>query len=62
MKMRNMYKILVGKPGERRPFVRYRHTWDNIKMYLKDTGFRGQCQAPTNMLVNLQVSYKVGNF
>jgi hypothetical protein len=32
-KMRNVYKILVGKPERNRPFGRPRRRWeDNIKM------------------------------
>jgi hypothetical protein len=34
-KMRNAYKILVGKPEGNRIFERHRHKWaDNIKMIL----------------------------
>jgi type IV secretory pathway TrbF-like protein len=33
--MRNEYKILVGKPEEKRPLGKSRHRWkDNIKSYL----------------------------
>jgi hypothetical protein len=33
IEMRNAYKILVGKPGEKKPFGISRHRWeDNIKM------------------------------
>jgi hypothetical protein len=36
-KMRNAYKILVGKPEGKRPLGRYRHRWeDDIKMYLRE--------------------------
>jgi hypothetical protein len=34
-KMRNVYRILVGKPEWKRPLGRPRHRWeDNIKMDL----------------------------
>jgi hypothetical protein len=36
--MRNAYKILVGKPEERRPHGRSTHGWeDDIKMSLRET-------------------------
>jgi hypothetical protein len=36
--MRNVYKILVGKPeGKRRPGIS-RHRWNNIKMDLTEIG------------------------
>jgi hypothetical protein len=36
-KMRNAYKILVGKPDWKRPLARPKRMWeDNIKMYLRD--------------------------
>jgi hypothetical protein len=35
-KKRTAYRILVGKPGEKRPLGRPRHRWvDNIKMDLR---------------------------
>jgi hypothetical protein len=39
--MRNMYKILVGKPeGKRLPLGRTRCRWeDNFKIYLREMGF-----------------------
>jgi hypothetical protein len=38
--MRNEYKISVGKPEGNRPLRRPRCRWeDNMKMYLKETGF-----------------------
>jgi hypothetical protein len=34
---RNAYRILVGKPGRKRPLGRPRHRWeDNIKMDLRE--------------------------
>jgi hypothetical protein len=38
--LRNMHKILVGKPQRMRPLRRLRYIWeDNIKMDLKETGW-----------------------
>jgi hypothetical protein len=35
--MRNLYKILVGKPERKRPPGRHWHRWDdNIRMYLRE--------------------------
>jgi hypothetical protein len=40
--MRNVYKILVGKPKGKRPLGRHRHKWeDNIKTDLGQTGLEG---------------------
>jgi hypothetical protein len=37
--MRNMYKILVGKPERKRPLGRHRRRWEgNIKIDLRKTG------------------------
>jgi hypothetical protein len=37
-KMRNLYKILIGKPQKNRPFGRPTYRWeDNIKMDFKET-------------------------
>jgi hypothetical protein len=39
---RNVCKILVGKPEGKRPLGRPRCKWmDNIKMGLRETGWRG---------------------
>jgi hypothetical protein len=39
-KMRNTYKIVVGKPEGKRPLERPRRKWeDNIKMYLGEVEF-----------------------
>jgi hypothetical protein len=36
------YRILVGKPGGKRPLGRLRHRWvDNIKMDLRETDWDG---------------------
>ena len=38
-KGRDVYRVLVGKPGEKRALGRPRHRWeDNIKMDLKEVG------------------------
>jgi len=35
-KRRGLYRVLVGKPGGKRPLRRHRHRWeDNIKMDLR---------------------------
>jgi hypothetical protein len=39
---RNAYRILMGKPEEKRPLGRPRHCWvDNIKMDLRKIGWDG---------------------
>jgi hypothetical protein len=39
-KKRNAYRILVGKPEEKRPLGRRRRRWvDNIKMDLREIGW-----------------------
>jgi hypothetical protein len=36
---RDAYRVLVGKPQERRPLERPRHRWENnVKMDLRDVG------------------------
>jgi hypothetical protein len=38
--MKNAFNILVGKPKGKRPLGRPKRRWeDNIKMYLRETGF-----------------------
>jgi hypothetical protein len=38
-KMRNVYKILVGKPEGKWPLGRRRHKWEGgIRMELRETG------------------------
>jgi hypothetical protein len=38
--MRNIYKVLVGKPEGKRSFERPMHRWkNNIKMELTETGW-----------------------
>jgi hypothetical protein len=39
---RNAHRILVGKPGGKRPLERPRRSWvDNIKMDLREIGWDG---------------------
>jgi hypothetical protein len=38
-KMRDAYKILVGKSQGKRPLGRPRRRWENIKMDLREMGF-----------------------
>jgi hypothetical protein len=64
---RNAYKILVGKPEGKRPLGRPRRRWmDNIKIYLRETGWGGmdwidlaqdkdQLNALANTVMNLWV-------
>jgi hypothetical protein len=36
---RNVYSVLMGKPGGKRPLGRPRHRWeDGIRMDLRETG------------------------
>jgi hypothetical protein len=64
---RGVYRVLVGKPEGKRPFVRPRHRWEyNIKMDLQDVGWgsmdwidlaqdRGRWPALLNAVMSLQV-------
>jgi len=64
---RGIYRVLVGKPGGKRPLGRPRHRWeDNIKMVLQEVGcgvidwielvqVRDRWWALVNMVMNLQV-------
>jgi hypothetical protein len=64
---RNAYRVLVGKPEEKRPLGRPRRRWvDNIKMDLSEIGLGGvdwidlapdreRCRAPVNSVLNLRV-------
>ena len=67
-KRRVIYRILVGKPEEKRPLGRPRLRWEcNIKMDLQEVRFvdvdwinvalgRDKWQAFANVVTNLQVS------
>jgi len=64
---RGVYRILVGKPEEKRPLGRPRRRWeDNIQMDLQEVGCggmdwielaqdRNRCRALVNAVMNLQV-------
>jgi hypothetical protein len=40
--MRNVFRMMVGKPEEKRPAGRYRHRWeDNIKIDIREIGLEG---------------------
>jgi transposase len=70
----NAYRILVGKPGGKRPVGRLRHSWvDNIKIDLRETergcmGWidvaqdRDQWRALVNTVINLWVPQYAGKF
>jgi hypothetical protein len=65
--MRNAYKILVGKPGTKRPLGGSRRRWENnIRMDLREIGWEGvdwmhlaedrdQCRAVVNTVMNRRV-------
>jgi hypothetical protein len=64
---RDAYRILVGKPGGKRPQGRPRHRWvDNIKIDLREIGWDGmdwiqlaedtdQWRALVSTVMNLRV-------
>jgi len=64
---RAVYRVLVGKPGVKRPLGRPRHRWeDNIKMDIQEVECEGvewielaqdrdRWRALVNVVMNLQV-------
>jgi hypothetical protein len=71
---RNTYRILVGKPEDKRPQGRPRRRWvDNIKTDFIEIEWDGtdwidlahnsdQWRALVNMVINLRVPYSAGKF
>jgi len=69
-----VYRVLVGKPEGKRSLERSRSRWeDNIKVDLQEVGFgsmgwvelaqgRDSWRALVNVVLNLRVPQKVGNF
>jgi hypothetical protein len=72
--MRNVYKVLVGKPDGKRPLGRSRRRLEyNIKMYLREIVFGGvgwihlahdrdRWLAFVNTVLNLRVPQNAWNF
>jgi hypothetical protein len=64
---RNLYRILVGKPEEKRPLGRPRRRWvDNIKMDIREIEWSGvdwidmaQDRDKWRALVNTEVKFRV---
>ena len=69
-----MYRVLVGKPGGKRPLGRPRRRWrDNIKMDIQEEGCgsmdwidlaqeNDKWRAHVNEVINLRVPQNAGNF
>jgi hypothetical protein len=69
---RNDYRLLVGKPGGKRPLGRPRRRWvDNIRMDLEEVGWgdvdwigltqdRNRWRALINSVLNLRVPWNAG--
>ena len=69
-----MYRVLVGKPEEKRSLGRHRRRWeDNITMDLQEVRCGGmewielaqdrdRWRALVNAVMNLRVPYNAGNF
>jgi hypothetical protein len=64
---------LVGKPEGKRPLGRHMCRWEDIRPYLRETGWEGvdwihlaqdkdEWQALVNTVMNLRVLRKVGYF
>jgi hypothetical protein len=72
--MENSYNILVGKSERKRPLGKLKRRWeDNTRAYLREIGWedvgwvhslkiRKSDVSFVNMVMNLRVSYKAGNF
>jgi hypothetical protein len=64
---KNVYKVLMGKPEEKRPLARARRRWeDGIRMHLRETGwesvdwiqlaqYRERWRTLVNTVMNLRV-------
>jgi hypothetical protein len=67
---RGAYRILVGRPGGRRPLGRPRLRWeDNIKMDIQNVGWAAwtgfswlRIGTLVNAVVNFQIPQNAGNF
>jgi hypothetical protein len=51
---RGIYRVVMGKPGGKRPPGRPRLRWEDIKIDLQEVGCGGW-QAFVNMVMNLRV-------
>jgi len=72
--VRNVYKILIGKPEGNRPLGKHWRRWeDNIRMDVRKIGREGvdwihlaqernQWQVLMNMIMNLRFALKAENF
>jgi hypothetical protein len=72
--MRNAHNILIEKLGGERPFGKPRRRWeDNVRMYLRETGWGGvdwihlaqdrvQLRALVITIMSLRIPLSVGNF
>jgi hypothetical protein len=69
--MKNTYKILVRKPEEKRPLRRPSHRWENIRMGVRQTDWKGidwihlpqerdGWWALVNMVMNIQLPQRQG--
>jgi hypothetical protein len=71
---RNAYRLLVGKPEEKRPLGRPRRRWlDNIRMDLGEVGWgdvgwirlvqdKNRWRALLNSVFNFRVTRMLGNY